>query len=124
MVLRLKISTSLNRILSFSPTAQPRAAKPSVFPEPKGCRRPWKLKIKTGCYKADISDIFSFLTNTHPQAGLGDTWQPEQVVKTYHYKTSIFQKYKLCSMQCFPWKTALLRAIKRWFEWMRLALVV
>ena len=71
----------------------------------------WKSSL--AAKKQPLSDIFSFLTNTHPPAGLGDTWRPEQAVTTYHYKTSIFWKYNLCSTQCFPWKTALLRAIKK-----------
>lgn len=97
----------------------------SMFPE---ClqdaknRASWKSSL--AAIKQPISDILSFLTNTHPPAGLGDTWRPEQVVKTDHYKTSIFPKYNLCWMQCFLWKTALLRAIKRWLEMTRLALVV
>lgn len=74
--------------------------------------------------KQPLSDIFSFLTNTHTPAVLGDAQQAEQVVKTYHCKASIFQKYNLCSMQRLPWKTALWRAIKRWLELMRLALKV
>lgn len=86
----------------------------SLFPECfKETQSPGRWKSSLAAIKQPLSDIFSFLTNTHPPAGLGDTWRPERVVKTYHYKTSIFQKYNLCSIQCFPWKTALLRAIKR-----------
>lgn len=41
-------------------------------------------------------------------------------------KCPSYQKYNLCSVKCFPWMTALLRAIKknRWLELMRFALRV
>lgn len=83
---------------------------------------PGSLKSSLSASQGAPSDIFLFLKIPTHRQGLGDTWSPEQTVKSYHYKTSIFQKYNLCSVKCFPWKTALLRAIKRWLELMRLAL--
>jgi hypothetical protein len=99
----------------------PSSTCPESFREVEG---PRSRESNLVAIKQPDSDIFSFLTNTHPPAGLGNTWQPEQIVKTDHYKMSIFQKYNLCSVQYFPWKSTLLRAIKRWLELMRLALEV
>lgn len=120
----LRLHTSLNWTFKVQPMSHTREqqSSSSLFPEYfKEVQSPESWKSSLAAIKQPLSDIFSFLTNTHPPAGLGDTWQPERVVKTYHYKTSIFQKYNLCSIQCFPWKTALLRAIKRGSELMRLA---
>lgn len=121
--LKLRTFTSLNMTLKVSSNVTHESSS-SVSECSKEAQSPGSWKSSLVAIKQPLSDIFSFLTNTHPLAGLGDTWWPEKVVKTYHYKTSIFQKYNLCSMQCFPWETALLRAIKRGLELMRLVCVV
>lgn len=66
--------------------------------------------------KQPDSDTRSFLTNTHPPTGPGDTWQPGQAVRADHHKTSIFPNSNLCSTWCFPWQSTLRRAIKRWLK--------
>lgn len=64
---------------------------PSMLPEGfRDVESPGSWKSNLAAIKQPDSDILSFLTSTHPPAGLGDTWQPGQVVKIDHYKTSIF----------------------------------
>lgn len=92
-----------------------KALSPSMLPEgSRDVESPTTSKSNLAAIKQPDSDILWFLTNTHPPTGLGDTWQPGQVVKIDYYKMSIFQNYNLCSIRHFPWKSTLLRAIKRW----------
>lgn len=108
----LSISTSQTgcaRLRLLQRHAQEQHSPSSTFPKcfkSLWCPKIWKSNL--AAIKQPVSNIFSFLTNTHPPVGLGDTWQPEQVVKTDHYKMSSSKR------TTFAWCSVLLGRALFW----------